>query len=245
MFFFFHLFTGIVLGLLIGDLLHDRRWVIPLVIGAVLPDLIDKPIGYLIFADVFGNGRIFMHGLLVFCAFFIIGFIIWKRWVNPAMLAFALGILSHQVLDRMWEDPTTWYFPLLGPFRYSHGGDYAFVLLQSDFSVGSEWILAIAIVIAIIIYLASKRYGNIILRYRNIWMKLLETGAFVFCLLAGIAIGSGLSPVKGLLLSPFRFLNWTDPADCIIGGIVFALCAYVLWNLRSGLMKNEKILSVK
>jgi membrane-bound metal-dependent hydrolase YbcI (DUF457 family) len=118
MFLFFHLFTGIVLGLLMGDLLHDRRWVIPFAIGAVLPDLIDKPIGNLFFADLFGNGRIFMHSLIASCALLVIGYGIRKRWADPAVLAIATGVLSHQVLDLMWKDPASWYYPLPGQFPY-------------------------------------------------------------------------------------------------------------------------------
>ncbi|MCX6698360.1 MAG: hypothetical protein NTV68_00305 [Methanomicrobiales archaeon] len=103
MFFFFQLFAGIVFGLLIADLLHDRRWAIPFVISAVLPNLIDTPIGYVFFADVFGNGRIFLHSLLVFSVILIIGIVIWKHWTNPAGIVLALGTLPHQVFDIIWE----------------------------------------------------------------------------------------------------------------------------------------------
>ncbi|MDD1679205.1 MAG: hypothetical protein LUO93_08520 [Methanomicrobiales archaeon] len=45
MFFFFYLLIGFLTGLLIGDLFRDYRWVIPCAVGAVLPDLLDKPPG--------------------------------------------------------------------------------------------------------------------------------------------------------------------------------------------------------
>jgi len=247
---FFHLFTGIVIGLLIGDLFHDRRWVIPFTIGAVLPDLIDKPIGYIFFADVFGNGRIFMHSLLVFGILLIIGLVSWKHRAHPAILAVALGVLSHQILDLMWEDPTTWYYPLFGPFHYSRGSDYAFVLLQSEIGAGSEWILAAGIIIAVILYLSSKQYIDLISPYRKAWAVMLGAGALVCCALAGMAIGTGLLPLKIIRASPFRFFNWNEPAYCILGGIVFAFCACLLWRLKTGLIKktemsNTEISSVK
>lgn len=94
MLFFLHLFTGIVIGLLLTKLLDDNRWCIPVIVGAVIPDLLDKPLGYFFFADIFGSGRIFMHGLFVACAFLILGLICWKVWSHPKMLAFAFGILS-------------------------------------------------------------------------------------------------------------------------------------------------------
>ena len=35
-----------------------------LLIGSLLPDIIDKPVGQLIFRETFSNGRIFSHTLL-------------------------------------------------------------------------------------------------------------------------------------------------------------------------------------
>lgn len=238
MFFFFHIFAGLVLGLLIGDLLHDRRWVIPFVIGAILPDLIDKPLGYIFFADVFGNGRIFMHSLLVFSILLIIGLLIWKYLAHPAGLAVAFGVLSHQILDLMWKDPTAWYFPLFGPFRYSHGSDYAFVLLEREIGNGAEWVLVAGLTAAFLVYLALKKRKDIISKYRNIWSGLLVSGALFFCALAGIAIGTGLLPAKKIHSSVFRFFAWTEPAYCIIGGILFALCALLFWRMKCSLTKK-------
>jgi membrane-bound metal-dependent hydrolase YbcI (DUF457 family) len=240
MLFFFHLFTGIVIGLLLGDILHDHRWVIPFALGAVLPDLIDKPIGNLFFSGVFGNGRIFLHSLPLFCLLLVMGMVVWKYWAHPAVLAVALGIFSHQVLDLMWQDPTDWFFPFLGPFRYSQGGDYAFALVQFDFSSLSEWILIIVIITAIVLWLAVRRDREIISRYRKIWAGLLTAGALVSCAIAGIAIGTGLLPPNLIQASPFMIFEWGMPEYCLIGGIVFALCAYLLWRLKSNLMKDEK-----
>ena len=240
MLFFFHLFTGIVIGLLIGDILHDRRWVIPFALGAVLPDLIDKPVGNLFFAGVFGNGRIFMHSLPLFCLLLIMGIVAWKYWAHPELLALAFGVLSHQILDLMWQDPTDWFFPFLGQFRFSRGDDYAFALFQYDVSSLSEWILIAVIVTAVVLWLAVRRDPDIIPRYRRIWAGLLAAGSLVCCALAGMAIGTGLLPVKMIRASPFMIFEWGVPEYCIIGGIVFALCAYLLWRLRSNLVKDEE-----
>jgi membrane-bound metal-dependent hydrolase YbcI (DUF457 family) len=240
MLFFFHLFTGIVIGLLLGDILHDRRWVIPFALGAVLPDLIDKPIGNLFFSGVFGNGRIFMHSLPFFFLLLIMGIVVWKYWAHPAVLAVALGILSHQVLDLMWQDPTDWFFPFLGPFHFSRGDDYAFALFQYDVSSLSEWILIAVIVTAVVLWLAVGRNSAIISRYRRICAGLLAAGSLVCCALAGMAIGTGLLSPSLIQESPFMIFEWGVPEYCIIGGIVFALCAYLLWRLRSNLMKDEE-----
>jgi hypothetical protein len=39
----------------------DYRYVI---VGSMLPDIIDKTVGMVLFADTFANGRIFAHALL-------------------------------------------------------------------------------------------------------------------------------------------------------------------------------------
>ena len=242
MFFFLHLLTGIVLGLLVADFLHDRRWVLPIAIGSVLPDLIDKPIGNLLFADIFGNGRIFMHSLFIFCIFLLIGIVIWKRWAHPGLMALALGLFSHQVLDLMWEDPKAWYFPLFGPFRYVQGGDFAFLLLQRDISIHSEWILAIAMVVAFILFLAFRQYGFLISRYQTVSAWLIGAGAVVFFLLSGATFVTGLVSATRTTAIFFRFFGWVEPVECIIGGIVFLLCAVLLWRMRSNLLKNGTII---
>lgn len=63
---------GITLGAFIGlrRLIPRLKSVIDLkylAIGALLPDLIDKPIGKVIFASTFANGRIIGHTLLFSC----------------------------------------------------------------------------------------------------------------------------------------------------------------------------------
>ncbi|WP_424719517.1 hypothetical protein, partial [Methanoregula sp.] len=78
-------------------------------------------------------------------------------------------------------------------------------------------------------------------QYRKTWAVMLGAGTLVCCALAGMAIGTGLLPLKMIRASPFRFFNWNEPAYCIIGGIVFALCACLLWRLKTGLIKNTEM----
>ncbi|MEI7857696.1 MAG: metal-dependent hydrolase [Methanomicrobiales archaeon] len=143
MFFFFHLLTGLIIGLLISDLLKDQRWFIPITLGAVLPDLIDKPVGYLLFPTIIGYGRIYSHIILIASIILALGIIIWKVKNDPGVLAVGVGILSHQVLDLMWREPSNWYYPLFGPFKGKMGQDYFFTLLVRDFSQPFEQILAL------------------------------------------------------------------------------------------------------
>ena len=128
MFFFFHLLIGLLIGLLVSDLLHDRRWVIPCVIGSGLPDLIDKPLGYLVFGDTIGYGRIWSHSLLFMDIVIILGIVAWRYRSTLWGLGAGLGILSHQLLDFMWLEPVSWFYPALGPFTETSKPGHFFVL---------------------------------------------------------------------------------------------------------------------
>jgi membrane-bound metal-dependent hydrolase YbcI (DUF457 family) len=77
-------------------------------VGGMLPDLIDKPLGHL--ALPLNNGRIFAHTLLFAIVLLSAGIVFRK------LLPLSLGVSSHQLLDSMFSDPGTALWPLLGPF---------------------------------------------------------------------------------------------------------------------------------
>jgi hypothetical protein len=240
MFFFFHLFTGIVLGLLIADLLQDRRWVIPFIIGSVLPDLIDKPVGYILFGDTIGSGRIYTHGLLLCAIILLAGLLLWRFRSNPAGIALATGVFLHQILDLMWQDPVTWYYPLAGPLKTRSVEDYAFTLLKTDLASWSEWIVIASVGAGVLVYLLVQRKIAVNAAYRNMYEGLLAALALIFCILSGIAIGFGLEPVKKVIKIITPYVGWSRPEEFILAGIIFALCAYYIWRLRSDLLAAER-----
>ncbi|MBE0480247.1 MAG: metal-dependent hydrolase [Dehalococcoidia bacterium] len=87
-----------------------------LLLGAVLPDMIDKPIGQYFFRETFSNGRIFSHSLLFFVVMLLAGLIILRVYHKTWILALALGLLTHLFLDGMWAAPETLLWPLFGSF---------------------------------------------------------------------------------------------------------------------------------
>ncbi len=89
----------------------DYRFVL---VGAVLPDIIDKPLGQIILYSVFQNGRIIAHTLLFVAVLTLIGIYIEKRYKSTVVEILALGALIHLVLDQMWNTPQTLFWPLLG-----------------------------------------------------------------------------------------------------------------------------------
>jgi membrane-bound metal-dependent hydrolase YbcI (DUF457 family) len=91
----------------------DMRW---LLAGAVLPDIVDKVIGQVMFKPYFENGRIFTHTIILTLLVFVAGTYEWKRRGDSRILLLAFGLASHLILDRIWIEPNTALWPALGPF---------------------------------------------------------------------------------------------------------------------------------
>jgi membrane-bound metal-dependent hydrolase YbcI (DUF457 family) len=228
MFFFFHLFTGVVLGLLIGDLLSDRRWIIPCIIGAVLPDIIDKPLNFILDPAVNGNGRFLFHNLLVCALLMLIGLLLWIYYTSPIVLALDIGILSHQILDSMWMDPVRWLYPLLGPYPTNNTTppDFIFSLLGSDLFNPSEWIIIVLLTLCALLYFEYRQKIVEDPKTRPILKGSLLICALICCILGGIWIG------RGLARQPLAFTGYTNPVDYLMGGFIICLAAYVFWRLH-------------
>ncbi len=225
MYFFFHLFTGIVLGLLIADLLNDRRWVIPCAFGAVLPDLIDKPLGQVIFATSIGYGRIWAHTLLFFLLVLVLGIVVWKFWRNPAVCSVAVGILSHEVLDQMWLEQANWFYPLLGPFQGHLSPDYINVLILGEINTPSETVLAILLGISALIYLNYRQKIP-----DNTGIRAIVKNGFLLLALALLVLG-GIVIGRSMAGQALPFTGWSEPIEYFMGGIVIVMAAYVAWRL--------------
>jgi len=85
-----------------------------LLLGSVLPDLIDKPLGQVVFRDTFSNGRIFCHTLLFLVVISLLGYYIWQRQGKTWLIVIAFGVFMHLLLDGMWHSPHTLLWPFYG-----------------------------------------------------------------------------------------------------------------------------------
>lgn len=83
-----------------------------LLVGALLPDLIDKPLGRILYGT-FGC-RIFGHTLLFLLIVALAGLGLQRLGRQSALLVLGLGILSHLLLDGMFLDGHTLLWPALG-----------------------------------------------------------------------------------------------------------------------------------
>ena len=142
---FCHLLVGTAIGLVIYHQTRLRA-VVPLAaVGAILPDLIDKPLGHLLLQSTLDSGRIYAHTLLFLGMVGLAGMIYWKMWLTPLMLAVAAGVASHLVLDSMWTNPTTLLWPALGPFEPMHHPDYFEGSFLVELTSPLEWLFGLSL----------------------------------------------------------------------------------------------------
>jgi len=85
-------------------------------LGSLLPDLIDKPVWLLVSNFTSGtpfSGRNYAHTLLFNLVLFIGGSVL-IRYRKPWLLILSLSSFMHLVLDQMWNSPVALLWPLLG-----------------------------------------------------------------------------------------------------------------------------------
>ena len=90
----------------------DYRFVL---VGSLLPDLLDKPIGQIFFRETFSNGRIYAHTLLFLLLLLAIaGLTLCLHRGKSWLLLLSFGTAAHLAEDSIWRAPSTLLWPLLG-----------------------------------------------------------------------------------------------------------------------------------
>lgn len=82
-----------------------------IMLGSMLPDIIDKPLGELLFGTP-AMGRTFAHTLLFLSIISSAAY----YWKDPRLSSLGGGVFAHLLLDFMWNSPSTLFWPFLGPF---------------------------------------------------------------------------------------------------------------------------------
>jgi hypothetical protein len=163
MLFMGHLVIGLIIGFILYEFFHDRTIIVFVAIGSVLPDIVDKPLGYIIFGSTLDNGKIFFHGLIIVLLFFITGLIVWKLFKSHSFIFIAVGIFLHQLVDFMWRQPVAWYYPLLGPYQAKAQTDYFLNALIEELTSVNEWIFVVALLaIAYLLYRNKKEQKEVV-----------------------------------------------------------------------------------
>lgn len=85
------------------------------ILGSLLPDLIDKPLGLWLAPELVNHGlRSFGHTVIVALAFLAVALLISRSRRRPSMAALAASSAGHLVLDQMWRQPAIALWPGLG-----------------------------------------------------------------------------------------------------------------------------------
>ena len=86
-----------------------------LLFGAILPDLVDLPIGTILWADRFSTGELWFHSLIVPSLFMSIVVMATRRGRRRrAWMALGVGWLFHLFLDGMWANQEVFGWPFFG-----------------------------------------------------------------------------------------------------------------------------------
>lgn len=86
-----------------------------LLLGAILPDLIDLPIGTLLLADRYSTGELWFHSLTLASIYMVVVLLTTRRGRRRrAFMALGVGWLFHLLLDGMWTDAEVFFWPFFG-----------------------------------------------------------------------------------------------------------------------------------
>lgn len=107
----------------VGATLFLFRWIFRdpkvdvrfLAVGAVLPDLIDMPLGTLILADRYSSGELWFHSLAVSSLVVVAILLATRRGRRRrAWMALAIGMMLHLLIDGVWTSNGVFAWPFFG-----------------------------------------------------------------------------------------------------------------------------------
>lgn len=86
-----------------------------LLLGAILPDVVDMPVGTVFLADRFSTGELWFHSLIIPTVYMAVVLALTRRGRRRrAWMALGVGWLFHLLLDAMWVDQEVFLWPFFG-----------------------------------------------------------------------------------------------------------------------------------
>ena len=166
MYAFFHILIGLLIGIGLSNY-SPKKGLIPIcMLVSILPDIIDKPLAYL--SAELSSGRTVSHTLLFIGIVTLVLWYLLSKDNRVFVVGISASLLIHQIIDRMWLTPTTWYYPALGPFQMEPGktGDWLLWLFQNEIGSPVEWVSA-GIIVVILLYMHSTKDKATDLKVKN------------------------------------------------------------------------------
>ena len=198
---FCHLCIGSILGLHLARMTGNHRMLALATLGSIIPDLVDKPLGYLVYGDILGHGRLYLHTLLSLLVLACLS-VLAMHLYRSKVFVIVTGLFGlHQVMDLMWLTPVTWLYPFLGAFPTEAPVDLGGWLLALEAGSLSEWVFLGVLVLILL----STRVGDRVLPWCSLALLILGLAAVTG--LAGLSLH--LVPDEagetGLMLSLLSF----------------------------------------
>ncbi|PKL61498.1 MAG: metal-dependent hydrolase [Methanomicrobiales archaeon HGW-Methanomicrobiales-2] len=187
-----HAMVGVLIGLVIAAIAGDRRVIALAALGAVLPDLIDKPLGHIILNGTVNYGRIYFHGLTILFLILVAGIILYRYRHRIGLFALAAGMASHQFFDGMWRHPVEWFWPFLGPLpRHDYAKDFFWDAILRELAQPSEW-LFFFLIAGLFAYLYRQELGGLLARFASPGTRQIIFVVFGLAIVAALAVGGCL-----------------------------------------------------
>jgi len=136
--------------------LVDYRLVL---LGSLLPDIIDKSVWLIVGSHFSLSGRDYGHTLLFNLVLLIAGLVLF-RYRKSWLFIISLSSFMHLILDKMWNRPVALLWPLLGPLPKEETTGWFFNMLQVIFSQPEAYvpeIIGLVIVLLFAYRLVAKK----------------------------------------------------------------------------------------
>ena len=136
-------------------------------LGSMLPDIIDKPLWFFIDGDTSLSGRDYSHTLL-FSLVLLVGGMVLLKHRRAWLLILSLSSFMHLIFDEMWNNPVTLLWPLLGPLLAEKTVGWFSNIIQALFSQPGAYVPEIIGLVIVLLFayrlLVKKRVVTFIRR---------------------------------------------------------------------------------
>lgn len=151
---FWHLgITAAIIFATIGRRRVDYRVVL---LGAILPDLIDKPVGRIFFEEELQSSRLVGHTLLFSFGLLLVVMLAMRGAAARRWFILPIACLIHLGLDSMWNYPITLFWPVFGGFPPEPMEGYWWAVLTRPLKYPLEGLKEVAGLIALVyLYLGN------------------------------------------------------------------------------------------
>ncbi len=123
-------------------------------LGSLLPDIIDKPMWLFAGDQISLSGHDYAHTLLFNLVLFICGLVLIK-YRKSWLLVISVCSFIHIILDQMWSNPVTLFWPLLGLLPREVAAGWLSGVVRGLFSEPSAYIPEI-IGLVIVLFFACR-----------------------------------------------------------------------------------------